>query len=226
MLRFGKRKAWISRTYQRWRETGEWCCSLPEVECLEVLATWGRTFAVCCPTLAQLERELTLFKMMMDNFLVSQYRHGLVYIRLLNHKWHTAHVYNQSTGFIRNTAHRPNMQASYMKGSGTTMQENQPAAQIAAKHNIISQMVAPWLYCFVVLLSLVIQWRDHWPSGHDSGPFGEGENYLNSFKLWYSVMIHIFCFCLLGMIGNWMCECVGSEGCVHVWVVFRICRLC
>ena len=36
---------------------------------------------------------------------------------------------------IRNTAHRPRTQASYTIGSGTTMQENQQAAQIAAKHN-------------------------------------------------------------------------------------------
>ena len=37
---------------------------------------------------------------------------------------------------IRNTAHRPSTQASYTIGPGTTMQEIQPAAQIAAKHNI------------------------------------------------------------------------------------------
>ena len=34
---------------------------------------------------------------------------------------------------IRNTAHRPSTQASYTIGSGTAMQENQQAAQIAAK---------------------------------------------------------------------------------------------
>ena len=39
---------------------------------------------------------------------------------------------------IRNTAHWPSLQASYTIGSGATMQENQPAAQIAAKHNIFS----------------------------------------------------------------------------------------
>ena len=35
------------------------------------------------------------------------------------------------------------MQASYMIGSGTTMQEIQPAVQIAARHNIFPQM-APY----------------------------------------------------------------------------------
>ena len=45
---------------------------------------------------------------------------------------------------IRNTAHRPGMQANYLIGSGTTMQENQPAAQIAAKHSIFPQM-APYM---------------------------------------------------------------------------------
>ena len=37
---------------------------------------------------------------------------------------------------IRNTAHRLSTQASYTIGSGTTMQENQQAAQIAAKHTL------------------------------------------------------------------------------------------
>ena len=45
---------------------------------------------------------------------------------------------------IRNTAHRPSTQASYTIGSGTTMQENQPAAQIAAEHNIFPRM-APYM---------------------------------------------------------------------------------
>ena len=35
---------------------------------------------------------------------------------------------------------RPTTQASYMIDSGTTMQENQPAAQIAVKHSIFPQM--------------------------------------------------------------------------------------
>ena len=42
---------------------------------------------------------------------------------------------------IQNTAYRPSAQASYTIGSGTTIQENQPAVQIAARHNIFSQMV-------------------------------------------------------------------------------------
>ena len=45
---------------------------------------------------------------------------------------------------IRNTAHRPSTQASYTIGLGTTMQENQQAAQIAAEHSIIPQM-APYV---------------------------------------------------------------------------------
>ena len=41
---------------------------------------------------------------------------------------------------IRNTANRPHMQASYTIGSGTTMQENQSLAQVAAIHNSLPQM--------------------------------------------------------------------------------------
>ena len=37
---------------------------------------------------------------------------------------------------IRNSAYRPSMQASYMIGLKTTMQRNQLAAQIAARHTI------------------------------------------------------------------------------------------
>ena len=70
-----------------------------------------------------------------------------------NHKWHTEHVYNQST-VIRNTAHRPSTQASYTIGSGTTMQENQQAAQIAAKHNIIPQMAPYMSWIFLVLVGI------------------------------------------------------------------------
>ena len=39
---------------------------------------------------------------------------------------------------------RPTMQASYTIGLGATMQENQPAPQIAARHNISPQM-APYV---------------------------------------------------------------------------------
>ena len=45
---------------------------------------------------------------------------------------------------IQNMAHGPSTQASYTIGSGTTMQENQPAAQISDKHNIFSRM-APYM---------------------------------------------------------------------------------
>ena len=55
---------------------------------------------------------------------------------------------------IWNTAHRPSTQASYTIGSGTTMQENQPAAQIAARHNIFPQM-APYMLCiFLVMVGI------------------------------------------------------------------------
>ena len=40
----------------------------------------------------------------------------------------------------RNTAHQPSLQASHTIYSGMAMQENQPAAQIKAKHNIFPQM--------------------------------------------------------------------------------------
>ena len=55
---------------------------------------------------------------------------------------------------IRNTAHRPSMQASYTIGSGTTMQDNQPAAQIAAKHSIFPQMVPNMSWIFLVLVGI------------------------------------------------------------------------
>ena len=54
------------------------------------------------------------------------------------------HMFTIKVQVIRNTAHRPSTQASYTIGSGTTMQEIQPAAQIAAKHSIFSQM-APYM---------------------------------------------------------------------------------
>ena len=66
------------------------------------------------------------------------------YIRLLNHEWHTAqsHMFRIKVHctVIWNTAHRSSTQATYTIGSGTTMQENQPGAQIAAKHNIFTRM--------------------------------------------------------------------------------------
>ena len=46
------------------------------------------------------------------------------------------------------------MQASYTIGSGTTMQENQPEVQIAAKHNIFPQ-IAPYMsWIFLVLVEI------------------------------------------------------------------------
>ena len=56
------------------------------------------------------------------------------------------HMFTIKVQVIRNTAHRPSTQASYTIGSGTTMQENQQAAQIAANHSIIPQM-APYMSC-------------------------------------------------------------------------------
>ena len=55
---------------------------------------------------------------------------------------------------ILNMAHQPSMQTSYTMGSGTTMQENQLAAQSAAEHNIFPQM-APYMSCiFLVLVGI------------------------------------------------------------------------
>ena len=54
------------------------------------------------------------------------------------------HMFTIKVQVIRNAAHRPSAQASYTIGSGTTMQENQQAAQIAAEHSIIPQM-APYM---------------------------------------------------------------------------------
>ena len=77
------------------------------------------------------------------------------YIRLLSHKWHTAHVCLQSkVQVLRNTAHRLSTQASYTIGSGTTLQENQPAIQIAAKHSIFSRMVPYMSWIFLVLVGI------------------------------------------------------------------------
>ena len=42
----------------------------------------------------------------------------------------------------RNTVRQPSLQASHTIYSGKTLQENQPAAQIAARHNIFPQMVS------------------------------------------------------------------------------------
>ena len=55
---------------------------------------------------------------------------------------------------IWNTAHRPSTQASYTIASGTTIQENQPAAQIAAKHNIFSCMASYMSWIFLVLVGI------------------------------------------------------------------------
>ena len=49
---------------------------------------------------------------------------------------------------------RPTMQASYTIGSGTTMQENQRAAQIAAKHSIFPQMAPYMSWIFKVLVGI------------------------------------------------------------------------
>ena len=55
---------------------------------------------------------------------------------------------------IQNTAHRPRTQASYTIGSGTTMQENQSAAQIAAEHNISPHMAPYMSWIFLVLVGI------------------------------------------------------------------------
>ena len=51
-------------------------------------------------------------------------------------------------------AHRPSTKASYTIGSGTTMQENQLAAQIAAEHNIFPQMALFMSWIFLVLMGI------------------------------------------------------------------------
>ena len=66
------------------------------------------------------------------------------YIRLLKSQVTYPTCFTIKVQVIQNTTHRPSTQASYTIGSGTTMQENQQAAQIAAKHSIIPQM-APYM---------------------------------------------------------------------------------
>ena len=62
------------------------------------------------------------------------------------------HKFTIKVQVIRNTVHRPSTQASYTMGSGTTsMQENQQAAQIAAKHCVIPQMAPYMSWIFLVL---------------------------------------------------------------------------
>ena len=48
---------------------------------------------------------------------------------------------------IQNPAHRPSTLNSYTIGSGMTLQENQQAAQIAARNSIIPQMT-PYISCW------------------------------------------------------------------------------
>ena len=52
--------------------------------------------------------------------------------------------------FIQNTAHRLSTQVSYTIGLGTTMQENQPAAKIAASHKTtdVRREFKPTVLCF------------------------------------------------------------------------------
>ena len=54
----------------------------------------------------------------------------------------------------RNMAHQPSLQASHTIYSGTTMQENQPAAQIAARHDIFPQMAPYMSWIFLVLMGI------------------------------------------------------------------------
>ena len=68
------------------------------------------------------------------------------------------HMFTIKVQVIRNTAHRPSTQASYTIGSGTTMQENQPAARIAAKHNIFSRMAPYMSWIFLVLVGKWCWW--------------------------------------------------------------------
>ena len=65
-----------------------------------------------------------------------------------------AHKLQSKVQVIRNTAYRPSTQASFTVGSGTTMQENQLAAQIAAEHNIFPQMAPYMSWIFLVQLGI------------------------------------------------------------------------
>ena len=84
-----------------------------------------------------------------------------IYIRSLNHKWQiaTQHlpVRQDETNHtcyevqvIRKTAHWPSKQASFPKDSGMVMQENQPVARIAARHNICRHM--SWIFLLLVVI--------------------------------------------------------------------------
>ena len=48
---------------------------------------------------------------------------------------------------IQNAAHRSSTWASFTTGSGTTMQENQPASQIATRHNIFPSQMGLYILC-------------------------------------------------------------------------------
>ena len=41
---------------------------------------------------------------------------NIIYIRSFNHKWHTAHVHNQRTGYTKYCAYRPSKHVSYPIG--------------------------------------------------------------------------------------------------------------
>ena len=59
-----------------------------------------------------------------------------------------AHKLQSKVQVMQNTAYQPSMLASYTICLRTTIQENKPAAQIAARHNIFSRAAAPWkMFC-------------------------------------------------------------------------------
>ena len=65
--------------------------------------------------------------------------------------YYTFTYYNQSTDYTKYGPPAQHAGYSYTIGSGTTMQENQPTAQIAVRHNIFPQM-APYTCTYVMNL--------------------------------------------------------------------------
>ena len=77
---------------------------------------------------------------MSEKFQIPQNQQGRIY-SFIKSQVTLLHMFTIKVHVIRNTAHRSSTQASYTIGSGTTMQENQLAAQIAAEDSIFLQMV-------------------------------------------------------------------------------------
>ena len=72
---------------------------------------------------------------------------GILHIFVYKITRHTTHVTIKIQVSIRNTAHRPSMQAHYMIGSGMTM-------HIAARHNIFPQIASYMSWIILVLVGI------------------------------------------------------------------------